>query len=172
MGRTGRRAGTERSCLFLATKEATLLQAAALIDLWAGGYVEPVQPPPAPYHILAQQLMALALQEDGIGRRGWFGWVRGVPGFAEIPRETIEEIVDWMLVQEILWDDAGILWHGREGESTFGRKNFLELFSVFTSPPLFSVLHGCQRLVGEDCRGRLSHVRRHGGGRFPQPKPG
>ncbi|WP_164104209.1 DEAD/DEAH box helicase [Candidatus Laterigemmans baculatus] len=146
MGRTGRRAGTERNCLFLATKEATLLQAAALVDLWADGYVEPVQPPPAPYHILAQQLMALALQEGGIGRRDWFDWIRGVPGFAEMPPETIEEIVDWMLEQEILWDDAGILWLGREGESAFGRKNFLELFSVFTSPPLFSILHGRREL--------------------------
>src|SRR5439155_9058730 len=56
MGRTGRRAGTRRNCLFLATKDETLVQAAGLIDLWASGYVEPITPPPDLYHILAQQL--------------------------------------------------------------------------------------------------------------------
>ncbi len=146
MGRTGRRAGTTRNCLFLATKEESLIQAAGLIELWSQGYIEPIVPPPLPYHILSQQLMALALQESGVGRRDWFGWVQGVQGFAQIPNANREQLVEWMLGKEILWDDAGIFWLGREGEETFGRRNFMELFSVFMSPPLFSVLHGRQEL--------------------------
>jgi ATP-dependent Lhr-like helicase len=146
MGRTGRRSGTTRNCLFLATRDEALVQAAGLIDLWAQGYVERVTPPPEPYHILAQQLMALALQERGIGRRDWFEWIVGVPAFAEMPRHEIEQLVAWILEKEILWDDQGILWLGREGEETYGRRNFLELFSVFMSPPLFSVLHGRREL--------------------------
>ncbi|MFM9959989.1 MAG: DEAD/DEAH box helicase [Planctomycetaceae bacterium] len=146
MGRAGRRAGTTRNCLFLATKEESLIQAAGLIDLWSEGYIEPIVPPPLPYHILAQQLMALALQESGIGKADWFGWVQGVQGFAQIPKANREQLVEWMVGKEILWDDAGILWLGREGEATFGRRNFMELFSVFMSPPLFSVLHGRQEL--------------------------
>jgi ATP-dependent helicase Lhr and Lhr-like helicase len=51
-----------------------------------------------------------------------------------------------MLQREILWDEAGILAMGREGEGKYGRRNFLELFSVFMSPPLFSILHGRQEL--------------------------
>ena len=146
MGRTGRRSGATRNCLFLATRDEALVQAAGLIDLWADGYVEPVTPPPEPYHILAQQLMALALQERGIGRCDWLQWIAGVPAFAEMPRQQIERLVQWMLEKEILWDDEGILWLGKEGEDTYGRRNFLELFSVFMSPPLFSVLHGRQEL--------------------------
>jgi hypothetical protein len=37
MGRTGRRQGTIRNCLFLATRDETLVQAAGLIDLWHEG---------------------------------------------------------------------------------------------------------------------------------------
>lgn len=146
MGRTGRRAGTTRNCLFLATKEDSLIQGAGLIDLWSQGYIEPIVPPPLPCHILSQQLMALALQESGIGRFDWFGWVQGVQGFAQIPASSREQLVEWMLAKEILFDDEGILWLGREGENSYGRRNFLELFSVFMSPPLFSVLHGRQEL--------------------------
>lgn len=146
MGRTGRRAGALRNCLFLATKDETLVQAAGVIDLWAGGYVEPIEPPPLPLHVLAQQLMALALQERGIGRADWLRWVRGVSGFAAIAPEQIQRLVAGMLERGILWDEAGILAMGREGEQTYGRRNFLELFSVFMSPPLFSVLHGRQEL--------------------------
>lgn len=146
MGRTGRRPGATRNCLFLATRDEALVQAAGLIDLWAEGYVEPITPPPEPYHVVAQQLMAIALQERGVGRRDWFPWIAGVRGFGEMPRERIEYLVDWMVEKEILWDDVGILWLGRHGEETYGRRNFLELFSVFMSPPLFSVLHGRREL--------------------------
>src|SRR5262249_4352531 len=62
MGRTGRRPGAPRNCLFLATTDEALLRAAGLLRLWAAGHVEPILAPPRPLHILAQQLMALALQ--------------------------------------------------------------------------------------------------------------
>jgi ATP-dependent helicase Lhr and Lhr-like helicase len=47
-----------------------------------------------------------------------------------------------MLETGVLVDDQGILWLGRAGEAEFGRKNFMEIFSVFQTPPLFSVRHG------------------------------
>lgn len=146
MGRTGRRSGTPRNCLFLATKEETLVQAAGLIDLWTEGFVEPIDPPAKPYHVLAQQLMALILQETGIGRQAWFDWVRGVPGFSQIPAEKIDQVVTWMIHETILWDEQGLLGIGVRGEEKFGRRHFMELMSVFLSPPLFAVLHGREEL--------------------------
>jgi len=142
MGRTGRRAGMERNCLFLATSRESLLQAAAIIELWKDGVIEPVVPPPLPFHIFAQQIMALALQERGIGVNTWREWIGRMPGFAAMSPLQTENILRYMIETEILSEDNGILWLGEEGEETFGRRNFLELFSVFTSPPLYSVRHG------------------------------
>ena len=145
MGRTGRR-GSPRNCLFLATSDDSLVRAAGLIDLWAEGYIEAIVPPALPYHILAQQIMALALQEQGIGRSELWKWLVGVPAFREMQCDRRDEVLQWMIDHEILWSDQGILSFGHKGEEAYGRKNFLELFSVFMSPPLFCVLHGRQEL--------------------------
>jgi ATP-dependent Lhr-like helicase len=146
MGRTGRRPGSSRNCLFLATEDDSLLRAAALVRLWAEGYLESVVPPPEPYHIFAQQIMALCLQERGLGRQDWPLWLRGVAAFSVMSQGLVDNVLDWMLAEKILSQDSGLLWLGQKGEEKFGRKNFLDLFSVFTSPPLFVVRHGRQEL--------------------------
>jgi ATP-dependent Lhr-like helicase len=146
MGRTGRRAGSVMNCLFLATDGEALFKAVGLVSLWESGYVEPIEPPRRPMHIMAQQIMALALQERGIGRSDWFQWIAAVQGFQTTSDDERASLVAWMLAEDILFDDSGILWFGKKGETKYGRKNFLEIMSVFLSPPVFSVLHGRQEL--------------------------
>ena len=67
LGRTGRRPGTNRNTLFLATSLDGLLDAAAVLLLWRRGFVEKVVAPPHPRHLAAQQFLALALQEGSFG---------------------------------------------------------------------------------------------------------
>ena len=146
MGRTGRRSGTTRNCLFLATTGNGLLQAAALIDLWRDGYVEPIEPPPLPFHVLAQQLITLILQEQGIGRTAWRDWIGRMPGFAALAREDVEAVISSMVEKDILWDDSGILGMGEAGEKEYGWRHYMEVMSVFLTPPLFHVRHGRREL--------------------------
>ncbi len=142
LGRTGRRPGTVRNCLFLATSDDGFLRASGLLRLWLDGYVEPVVPPPEPFHIFAQQLLALALQEGRIGRATWREWLGEMPAFRAMAREHLDDIIEFMLVRGIMHDDEGMMSVGIEGELAFGRRHFMELMSVFTSEPLFSVHHG------------------------------
>jgi ATP-dependent Lhr-like helicase len=146
MGRTGRRPGTTRNCLFLATSDTGLVQAAALIDLWRDGYVEPIEPPADPFHVLAQQLLTLILQEQGIGRTAWRDWIGRMPGFAAMSSAEIERTIGWMIEQEILLNDAGILGIGERGEREYGWRNYMDVMSVFLTPPLVQVLHGRREL--------------------------
>jgi ATP-dependent Lhr-like helicase len=55
LGRTGRRPGSIRNCLFLAVDTGSLVEAAALLVLWGRHWVEPVTAPPEPRHIVAQK---------------------------------------------------------------------------------------------------------------------
>jgi ATP-dependent Lhr-like helicase len=146
LGRTGRRSGALRNCLFLTTNEHGLLRAAAIVGLWEMGFVEPIIPPSRPLHLFAQQIMAIVLQQHGIAIHEWHDWIGRLPAFAELPEPELDAVVKYLLDRAILFFDGARLGFGAEGESLFGRRNFLELVSVFTSPPLFKVLHGRKEL--------------------------
>ena len=146
MGRTGRRDDVLRNCLFLATTGEMLLQSAGISDLWETGFIEPIIPPARPYHIQAQQLMALALQEGGLGLSEWHDWLDPFTRSCQLPAQKVQELIQFMIETGILWNDTGVLWLGQEGESTFGRQNFLELFSVFVTPPEFTIMLGRQEI--------------------------
>jgi ATP-dependent Lhr-like helicase len=139
LGRSGRRAGAQANMLFLATRRETLLRALALDLLRDEGFVEPIVPPANPRHIVSQQLLALCLQESELGRYTWTRWLQasGLP----IDEED-ESLVQYMLEHGLVFSDGGMLMLGSKAESSFGRRNFLELLSVFTTPPLVEVRHG------------------------------
>lgn len=150
LGRTGRRAGSRRNCLFLATSEDALLRACGLLWLWTDGFVEPVQPPALPFPVLAQQILASLLQEqaEGIERSTLGERLAGWRAVAGISDEEFETMLDSLLAKDVLFADGPILGMGPEGEKRYGAKHFLELFSVFNTPPLVTVYHGL-REVGE-----------------------
>jgi ATP-dependent Lhr-like helicase len=142
IGRTGRRPGSTRNCLFLATSDNALLHATALVTLWEKGYVEPIVAPRDPYHLFVQQLLALTLQTGGICADGWRDWLGRFPPFSNLPPEEVASLIQHLIASDILFSDGVLLSIGDEGEKRFGRRHFLELVSVFTSPPLFDVVHG------------------------------
>lgn len=138
LGRTGRRSGATRNCLFLARDGDALTEAAALLLLWGRGWVEPVVPPPEPRHIMAQQMMALCLQEHRVGDQLWVQWWNGLEPFAR----SGEPIVRFLAEQGYLDSDGGMYFIGPAAEKRFGHRHFMEMTAVFTGPPEFTVLHG------------------------------
>lgn len=147
MGRTGRRAEMgPPNCTFLATQSQRLLQAAALERLRQRGFVEPVRPSRRASHILAHQILALAVQSGGVGRPDWWGWVDGAAPFEDLSAEEREAVVEHMLAHEILADHSGRLWLGPEGEKRYARANFRALYAVFDAPRFITVHHATQEI--------------------------
>lgn len=138
IGRTGRRAGNTRNCLFLATHKDSLLQAAGLLLLWNRGWVEPVVPPPEPRHLVAQQLLAATLQEHKLGDQLWPDQWNGLAPFDRSAAPILRHLTE----QGFLDTDGGMLFIGPEAEHRFGRRHFIELTASFTAPPQFTVLSG------------------------------
>jgi ATP-dependent helicase Lhr and Lhr-like helicase len=146
IGRTGRRPGSTRNCLFLALNKGALLWSAGLLKLWGDGYVEPVVAPPEPRHIVAQQVLALCLQEHRIGNRLW---IEAWNGLAPFDRSA-EPIVRYLVEQGFIDQDGDLLFIGPEAELKFGRRHFMGMTAVFTAPPQFTVLAGRQEIGRAD----------------------
>ncbi len=142
LGRTGRRESTRANCTFFCLSSESLLQSVALLRLAEAGWVENVQPAAHAMHVLAHQVMALILQEGGISRHKLLPWVEAAYPFSSIRPERLQELVDTMLQREILYEADGLLSLGKRGEKLYGRKNFFELYAVFTAPPVMRVQNG------------------------------
>jgi len=146
MGRTGRRAGGSRNCLFLALSGEDLLHAAGLVALWGTGFVEPVIPPVEPLHVAAQQLLALCLQEGRLGRALWPEWIGGFVAAAGIAAHTVDEIVDHLVESGMLVQDGGMLAIGATAETAYGQRHFAELVSMIAGDPLVRIVHGREEI--------------------------
>ncbi|MFY1655843.1 DEAD/DEAH box helicase [Micromonospora sp. WMMD1274] len=145
LGRTGRRPGSIRNCLFLTRSGDALLEAAALLVLWGRGWVEPVVAPPEPRHIVAQQMLALCLQEHRVGDQNWPQWWNGLDPFGRGATPIIRHLID----QGYLDSDSDMLYIGPEAERRFGHRHFMGMTAVFVGAPEFTVL------VGRDELGRV-----------------
>ncbi|MEU6698842.1 DEAD/DEAH box helicase [Pseudonocardia sp. NPDC046786] len=143
LGRTGRRPGSTRNCLFLALDQRSLLWAAGLLQLWGSGYVEPVTAPPEPRHIVAQQLLALCLQQGSVGTRlaldAWNELRPFDPGS--------QPILDHLLDEGFVDRDGELMGIGPAAEKRYGRRHFMGMTAVFTAPPQFRVFEG-RREIG------------------------
>lgn len=146
IGRSGRRHESERNCLFLALDQGGLLDAAGLLLLWSQGWVEPVVPPPEPRHIVAQQILALCLQESQVGENLWQEWWPGLGMFGAAARPIIAHLTR----EGFLDSDGGMLFIGPQAELRFGRRHFMELTTAFTAMPQFTVLNGRQEIGRTD----------------------
>lgn len=148
LGRTGRRPGTVRNCLFIATQPDHLLRTLGLLHAWGRGYVEPVVPPPVPLHLVAQQIMAALLQEGTLPRYGWQDrWAASPLMQFETLERSAELVVDFLVERGYLSVDGGAMFLGPDAEAVFGRRHFMDLLTTFAMPRQFTVLEG-RREVG------------------------
>ena len=146
MGRTGRRAGQTANTTFLCEDEEALLQAVALVELARAGWVESVQVSRRCWPVLVHQLFALTLQFGAVSAERCWDQLHLVPDFAGIERAEFDRMVAHMLRTEFLFESGGLLSIGTRAERVFGRRNFMELYAVFSSPVLYSV----QTVAGRD----------------------
>ncbi|MBO0923779.1 DEAD/DEAH box helicase [Cellulomonas sp. zg-ZUI199] len=141
LGRTGRRPGTRRNTLFLATSSEAFLEAAGLLLLWQRGFVEPINPPPHPRHLTAQQLLALALQEGAYGASTWREWWGDLALM-----DDGDEVLQYLREEGFLVEDGGLLMIGPAAEKAFGRRHFMDLLSSFNAEKELRVVAGNKEL--------------------------
>lgn len=147
LGRTGRRTGTTRNCLFIALDDDHLLRALGMLQAWSDGYVEPVTPPVMPLHLAAQQFLAAALSGGALSTADWRKhWAGTRLMDSDVLGRDGQEVLDYLIDEGMLNTDGPWAFVGEAAEKEFGHRHFMELLSAFTSPPLFRVLAGQSEL--------------------------
>lgn len=145
-GRTGRRPGTRRNCLFLCLTDDTVLQALALCRLISEGWVEPVVGPPLPFHLAAQQLLARTLHGGRLGDSDWPGPLAPVAALAGLDSARLDAAKAEMEKTGVLLRDGAFVQIGREGEERYGKRHFMEVTSLFLTDPLLLARWGAREL--------------------------
>lgn len=139
MGRTGRRDGQAANTTFLCETPDAVLQAAAIVELARGGWVEPVERQERCWPVLVHQLFALTLQFGAISTERCWQLLSRIPDFTGIARGEFDVLIDGMVADGHLFQAGGLLSFGERAERAFGRRNFSELYAVFSSPVLYRV---------------------------------
>lgn len=144
MGRSGRRSGARRNCLFLTTNQGDFLLATGIIQKWSEAWVEASEPPAEPWNIVAQQAMALSLE---LGDSATVDLVRQLQGaFPELSVKDISTLVEHMVAQRFLDRAEGVLRIGPQAERDFGRGHYRELLASFSGAPLLTGRYGAAEI--------------------------
>jgi ATP-dependent Lhr-like helicase len=146
MGRTGRRSGSVANTTFFCDNPESVLQAIALIELAREGWVESVPVQNRCWPVVVHQLLAMTLQFGGVRLEDAWDQLARVPDFQGISRREFDGLVAHLLQEDFLYEADGLLSMGMKAEKVFGRRNFMELYAVFTSPSLYRV----QTAAGQD----------------------
>lgn len=134
MGRTGRRAGGRRSCLFLCTNDDSLMLALGICRLWGEGWVEAAYPPPEPWAIVAQQAMTSTLERAQWARQDLVGLLCGA--FPELSSQGVVSLLDHMVQLGFLMEVDGVLQIGSATEKNYGRAHYKDLLASFSGAQL------------------------------------
>ena len=148
MGRTGRRAGQPANTRFLCEDSASVVQAIALIELARASWVERVRAQDRCWPVLVHQLFALALERGAVTADECWDQLSRVRDFRGIARSEYDELVEHLVREDYLFRTEGQLSLGQSAERTFGRRNFMELYAVFSSPVLYRVHTAAGQEVG------------------------
>lgn len=158
MGRTGRRTGQVANTTFFCETGDGVVQAIALIELAKAGWVEPVELTDRCWPVLVHQLLAMSLAEGGIPPEQAWAHLSQLPDCRGIHRAEFERLIAWMLRDQsaVLLD--GRLLIGPKAERRFGRRNFMELYAVFSSPQSYSVETRNGQLLGTLTQGFVDRL--------------
>lgn len=140
LGRTGRRENTIANTHFYVSEGSSLLLSIAIVELAKKGIVESISFKKQCWHIFLHQIMAMCLQWGGVNRTTIWENLHGVSSFSFITKEGMNEFLEELKRDEILFEDNGFLSMGLRAESMFGRRNFMEMYSVLSSIQEFQVL--------------------------------
>lgn len=140
MGRTGRRTGGVRNCLFLTTNQDAFMLALGVTQLWSQAWVEAARPPDEPWPIVGQQILVSTLERGEWPASDVIALLSRC--FPELPEDGFQLMVTHMVQQGYLDSSEGLLRIGPQAERDYGRGHYRDLLASFSGAQLLTGRHG------------------------------
>jgi ATP-dependent Lhr-like helicase len=141
MGRSGRRTGTARNCLFLTTSETALLTAGAIARLWSQGWVEAATPPVQPWNVMAQQALLRVIEHGLIPESTLLNDLQSA--FPELDAAGIRHVIGYLITHgQLACPQEHLLQIGPTAQAEHERSHYRDLMVTFTGPDLLIGRHG------------------------------
>jgi len=156
MGRTGRRSGGRRNCLFLTTNQDAFMLALGVTNLWCKAWVEAARPPDEPWPIAAQQILVATLERGEWPVHELVSLLARC--FPELPGNGFKSLVDHLVEHAYLDGAEGLVRIGPRTEREYGRGRYRDLLASFSGAQLLTARFGSAEigyidptaLTGED----------------------
>ena len=136
MGRTGRRSGSLRNCLFLTTNQDAFMLALGVTHLWSQAWVEAARPPDEPWPIVGQQFLVATLERGEWPVHEVISLLARC--FPELPSVGFRLIVEHMIQEAYLDSAQGLVRIGPRTEREFGRGHYRDLLASFSGAQLLT----------------------------------
>ena len=140
MGRTGRRSGSRRNCLFLTTNQDAFMLALGVTHRWSQAWVEAARPPAEPWPIAAQQILVATFERGEWPLGEMVALMTGC--FPELPPEGLRMLIEHMIQQAYLTSEQGLIRIGPRSELEFGRSHYRDLLASFSGAQLLTGRYG------------------------------
>ena len=124
---------------FFCSNSDSVLQSIALIELAKAGWVEAVAVNNRCWPVMIHQLLAMSLAGNGVSPSDAWKHLQTVPDFQGISKEEFDQLIDWLMADNSMILVSGVLVLGPTAQRRFGRRNFMELSAVFSSPQSYGV---------------------------------
>lgn len=147
LGRSGRTREASHILQLYSTKNDSLLQSLAVMELILEKWVEPAQGYPKPYDILFHQIISICKETNGITVKELLRRLNGNAVFKDLEEQNVIDLIQYMLDTEQLEKIKGTneLIVGLEGERILRSKDF---YSVFMTQEMYQVVYGFKK-IGE-----------------------
>jgi ATP-dependent Lhr-like helicase len=161
MGRTGRRSGSRRNCLFLTINQDAFMLALGVTNLWSKAWVEAARPPDEPWPIAAQQILVATLERGEWPVHELVSLLACC--FPELPHDGFNALVHHLVEHAYLDEAEGLVRIGQRTEREYGRSHYRDLLASFSGAQLLTGRFGSAEigyidptaLTGEDPQRRI-----------------
>ena len=141
VGRSGRRTKVQRTIVFCDSDE-NIAKTLAELSLMEEKKLEPIQIPQKPKDIYFHQILSTIFEYGKIKKKDLFFILQESYVFSKIEKEEYIFFIDNMIEKGFIEENGPYINLGHNFEKEFGKRNFLEFYSVFWPNYEFTVQEG------------------------------